>query len=252
MKQNRYIQTTAIILATRRFGDLHRSITLLSPEQGLIDAVAYGARKGSGKLSGWIEPFVTGQFYLYYNPVSQRYKVEDVGSPQFREHLRLDLYAHYLATFWAELIIRTYSGGGSFVEVYRWLEDALDVQSGLEGANGRPELLIQSVWRYIACIGYAPDISVCEACGRDLSGQAAVFPGYDPGSFRCSSCSEQRVLSLSSGAVSYLLYTAKLPLEKAVSVRLENASLNALHDVTLFYVHQIVDGTLNTLKGGIL
>ena len=48
---DRNYTTEAVVLKTRRFGDFHKSVTILSPERGIINAVAHGAYKGKSRLS---------------------------------------------------------------------------------------------------------------------------------------------------------------------------------------------------------
>jgi DNA repair protein RecO (recombination protein O) len=49
----RNITTLAIVLQVVRWGELHRKVSLLTPELGIIDVLVYGARKGrqAGKWS---------------------------------------------------------------------------------------------------------------------------------------------------------------------------------------------------------
>ena len=63
----------AIVLANKKWGDLHRLVTLISPTLGLFEVV-YGARKGNG---GWIEPFSMGTFFLYSNRPRRGYTLKD-------------------------------------------------------------------------------------------------------------------------------------------------------------------------------
>lgn len=58
MKRN--ITTEAVILQSRRYLDLHRTLSLFSEDFGTIYVVAFGARKG--KFAGKIEQFSSRHF----------------------------------------------------------------------------------------------------------------------------------------------------------------------------------------------
>ena len=43
---DRNIRTRAIVLSVRKYGELHKALTVLSPDLGLLDVVIFGGRKG--------------------------------------------------------------------------------------------------------------------------------------------------------------------------------------------------------------
>lgn len=255
-------------------GEIHRSVTLLSPGIGLVQAAAFGARKGKSRLSGWVEPFVSGNFYLYHNPVNNSYKITDIDSAIFREYLREDMYAQYLAAFWAEIIIQTYSGGGEYRGLYALLEEALEVlgtimdpgavlHHGEQTMAGQrlsasrnqeipPYLLIQTIWRFLDVIGYLPDLNICSSCGRSFDYPGSLFLETDSLNFTCAGCCSRQVMELSQGARKYLKHTLSVLLKGAMSVKLVPSSLASLRSLSIFLIAQVVDKPLKTLQGGIL
>lgn len=247
---------------------------MLSPEIGLVQAAAFGARKGKSRLSGWVEPFVSGNFYLYHNPVNNSYKITDIDSAVFREYLREDMYAQYLAAFWAEIIIQTYSGGGEYKGLYVLLEEALNVlgeimdpeavlkkgelkmpgrrPSAYENRDVPPYLLIQTIWRFLDVIGYLPDLDICSSCGRSLDYPGSIFLENDSLNFNCVNCCPRSTMELSQGARKYLKHTLSVLLMDAMSVKLVPAALASLRSLSIFLITQVVDKPLKTLQGGIL
>jgi DNA repair protein RecO (recombination protein O) len=247
----RNLRTEAIILSSRRMGDLHRSVTLLSPNLGILQAAAFGAQKGKSKLSGWVEPYVSGTFNLYYNPVKQQYKIVDIDSCEFREFLRLDVYAFYLASFWSELIIKTYAGGGEYTELYNLILDSLSVlELGRKVDNHN--LLVQSIWRFLTIIGYAPELENCPECGQSLDNSETLVFDADSNAFLCNRCKSYEELVIYQGARKYLLYTQNLPVNEAVAVHLSNKAMESLKSVLISLALHVVGGPLKTLQSGIL
>ncbi|NQT60084.1 MAG: DNA repair protein RecO [Bacteroidetes bacterium] len=247
----RNIRTEAIILSSRRMGDLHRSVTLLSPNLGILQAAAFGAQKGKSKLSGWVEPYVSGTFNLYYNPVKQQYKIVDIDSCEFREFLRLDVYAFYLASFWSELIIKTYAGGGEYSDLYNLILESLSVLGvGREADNHN--LLVQTIWRFLTIIGYAPELVDCPECGKTLDNSETLVFDADSNAFLCSMCGTYEELVIYQGARKYLLYTQELSVKDAVAVHLSSKAMDSLKKVLISLVLHVVGGPLKTLQSGIL
>ena len=64
MTDSKTYQATGIILKGMPMGEADRLVTLLTPEFGLIRAVAPGSRKHKSSLRGRCEMFVVNQFFL--------------------------------------------------------------------------------------------------------------------------------------------------------------------------------------------
>lgn len=253
-KHQRNIQTEGVILASRRAGDLHRSLTVISSDLGVLQVMAYGARKGGSKLTGWVEPYASGLFHIYHNPVRQQYKITDVQQPVFREHIREEMYATYLAAFLSEIIIRTYGGGGEYEPLSRFAVETLDVLDG-QAAAGRvrePDLLVQTIWRFLKIIGYVPDLLHCGECGRDLDTTEELYMDRTNGYIRCGYCRNSDEGRLPQGIRRYLLHTLSLPVSTALAVTLEAETMGLLRRLSLDVISDVVNVPLKTLRGGIL
>lgn len=252
MKQERNIKSAGIILSSRRAGELHRGVTLFTPDLGLVSAMAFGARKGKSKLSGWVEPFVSGTFLLYCNPVKDQYKILDIDEPRFREFLREDIYSYYLASFWAELIIKSYCGGGEQARLFPFLLDAMDAleEACPERADADHRLLVQFLWRFFTLIGDLPDLHQCGACGTSLVSGSAYRETGAP-SFLCPRCSNGGE-ELSLGSIRYLLATLSLPIKEALKVQLAREALESLRRISLSLASEVIDAPLKTIQAGIL
>jgi len=247
---NRNIQCDAIILQTHRMGDLHRRLTVLSPQLGLFSAIAYGARKGSGKLSGMVEPFVSGHFFLYYNPVKDQYKIEDIKTEDHREFLRENLTDLYTASFFAELVIKSFGSGGDHTGAYQLLLELLD---GIKNRADHSHILIQGCWRFLDLFGLRPDIEHCASCGQPFGQNVCQIHTNEHGLW-CSSClsvvTDQYAIDYVHRR--YLQHTQRLPLHKSMKVSMDAAASARLKTALLHYIDAITDGRLNTMRSGLL
>ena len=72
--------TDAVVLRKIRIGEIHKALTLFSPEKGLLSAIAHGAFKIRSRLRTATEPFHVIRVYLYHDPVRNQYKVTDIDS----------------------------------------------------------------------------------------------------------------------------------------------------------------------------
>ncbi len=246
----RNLTSDAIVLTHRRWGDLHRLVTLLSPELGIFDAVAYGARKG--KLAGGIEPGTLGTVYLYHNPTRKEYSLVDVQPLYTVEHIRDDLPRLYAGQTMTELALRMH--GGDYAKLYEELGSALIL---LESGEADTRLiLIQYIWRFIAIMGLDPDMAYCPICSAAYGDQEILSFNTGLHTPCCAHCgdvdSESYELALGPGARRYLTLTRTLAACEAVTVQLSETAAIRLGRYMIRYVTNILGGPLKTLSGGVL
>ena len=241
---NRNLTTSAIVLLGRRWGDLHRSITLYSKDLGLIHALAYGARKG--KLAGKIEQFLSGVFYLYHNPVKNDYSIIDVEIQTTGERIRNDLTRTYAASFMAELVMRM--EGGDRQSVHALLQQAYALLDANESID---RIIIQFIWRFIAISGLQGDLASCPICEKHYSEEEILFFNTVIHAPCCGDCSDvdndSFQLALGPGARKYLMFTSDMDFYGAVAITLNEPTARRIKRYMLRYASIVAGGDLKTL-----
>lgn len=245
-KMARTFQTEAIILRTYRFGEIHKGVTLLCPSTGLLDAVAFGAYKGSSKLGGSTDPFAYGRFYCYRDPVKDRTKISDADVRDLFEGIRGDLRRYYTACFWAELIIKSYAGGGAGEELYTLM------LSAMKALDSNPDLRLplfnQFAWRFLDILGLRPEPGLCGGCGHAAEAGESVFLDPRQVEFRCGNCRSPGDTEIHPGLRRYLLHTQQRSLEASMRVRLDLSSEQLLYSLFLSMLEEAVDQPLKTVE----
>jgi DNA repair protein RecO (recombination protein O) len=89
-------KTRAIILNTRDYSESDRIIIMLSPNMGLINAIAKGARKSTKRFPGTLEPFSEIEAELYIKPGIELFRIEEAKLVNANLWARedLNLFAH--------------------------------------------------------------------------------------------------------------------------------------------------------------
>lgn len=98
---SRTYQTEGIILKTMAMGEADRLLTILSPDYGLIKAIAPGSRKPKSKLGGRTALFVVNQLMLLKGRSLDKLLQADVQ--ESFPGLSKDLAKLTTAQYWAEL-----------------------------------------------------------------------------------------------------------------------------------------------------
>ena len=102
---------SAVVLKSARMGEIHRSVTLLTPRRGVVWATAHGAGKAASKLKAAAIPFACVTAYLYHDPVRDSFKVTDVEPLDLHGAIRADLGKFFTASLWVEIVLRSHGGG---------------------------------------------------------------------------------------------------------------------------------------------
>ena len=241
--------TEAVVLRKIRVGEIHKALTLFSPEKGLIHAIAHGACKIKSRLRTTSEPFHLVRVYLYRDPVRDQYKITDMESLDALDGIRASVQRYYAASLWAEVTIKSYGGGENSPRLHGLLVGALRL---LERA---PETLVtpltcQFLVRFLELLGQRPDLEHCGLCGSAFDAPAGAYLAREEELLVCPRCAQPTAPYLAAGALRYLQSTLKMPLEQAVRIGLEEESLQAVKETVFFLVQAILETSLNAVKSG--
>lgn len=174
----------AIILKNRDYED-RRIITLLTEEEGLLEAILYGGSKS--KLRGLASPFHSGTAWIYRDPVRNSDKLSDFDVSASRPSIRENLVKMWSAALWAEFCMKTHAQGESFEKTTRFLDaalNALDVGSEIDAQY----LSIIYLWQCISALGLEPSLEHCAQCGRVFMTGEAIRLDLQEGGFLCGDC----------------------------------------------------------------
>lgn len=244
----RNLTVEAVVLAHRKTTGMHRRAVLLSPETGMIEADAFGAKRGS--LTGKIGQFISGSCVLYHNPVKKSWKIEDFSPRIYRSYITSSLASMYTASFFSECIMKTYAGGGEYSQLYDIMLSALD---GLDRPERRDLVIIQFLWRYLMISGFLGEPGVCASCGRCVTGSEQMMLETSDGVVNCSRCSTDTAQQvLSPGARLYLEHTLSREFSEALKVGLAHQAAVQLKMLLISLVDQVTEGSLKTLGSNMI
>lgn len=239
---DRNIQTKAIVLAVRKYGDLHKSITLLSPELGLVDAIIYGGRKG--KKTALAPLFSINDMQIYHNPVKKEYSVVEAVSTFIPEGITNDLGSTYTAAFFCEIIAKAPTDDPLLS--YELLRDALVALDKVPEIRKR--ITISFLWKLMQISGTAPDLAFCPSCDREYAQDEALFFANHLGVPCCKSCSDSQALILMPGSRRYLRYTLPMDFMQAIEVLLNPAAEDRIFNYMTKWASVFAQTPLKTIK----
>ncbi len=239
----KHLQTRALVLRSRPFGEKDRLLTLLSLEMGKISARAPGARNVKSKLSAGVEPFTCASFLLYRG--KSLYTITQLQVEEPYVNIRGNIRDYALGLYLAELVEKTVEEGEACPEIFRLLASCWLL---LNEQKGDRDLLARFFeLNLLNLLGYCPHFEDCIFCGNT---KGPFFWDKSAGGIFCKPCSTDRVsFPLSGGAIAFLRSFLSLSTGKIVNLRAPVGQKKELQAFLQHYFHYWTGtGSFKTLE----
>jgi DNA repair protein RecO (recombination protein O) len=169
---DRSVRTPAIILRRQDRGEADRALTILTPQYGKFDVIAYGARKPAGRKTGHVELFMLVDMLINRRrdpgTVTQAEMIEPFLP--VREDMLLGAYASYAA----ELLDRftEHDDEDTAPQVFALLRDML---ARLCEADDVRLALRYYEMQLLNVVGFRPELSSCVVTGEAVQPESQYF-----------------------------------------------------------------------------
>ena len=174
--------TDALILKSADSGDYDRLLTLLTPEQGRITAIAKGVRSPRSQLASLTQPYVYTNLEIYRK--GDMNWLRSGSAIEYFAGVRNDIAKLSLAAYICDIASEVTGEGVPAVDILRLTLNTLYAID----KDIAPASQIKSVyeWRVAGYAGYLPDITCCAIC-RDKSPELSYLDVMN-GRLICSAC----------------------------------------------------------------
>lgn len=201
MTDFRSFRASAVVLRHADWGEADRLLTLYTHEQGMVRALAKGARKVTSRKAGHLQPFT--QITVQLAKGRDLLIVTQVETINAFLPLHDDLVKTGYAAYIVELLLRfSYEDEGANPAIFRLVVETL----------GRIEREADS-WlavryyemRLLDAVGFRPQLFECANCGREILAEDQFF-SFTAGGAICPRCGEglQNLMKISLEALKYL------------------------------------------------
>ena len=202
---NPNLSVSALVLRRADYKDYDRMVTLLTAEQGKVDAVVRGCRRPKSELMNAAEPFVCGQYQLYF--AHDRYSVDQYKVTDGFLPLRADMDKLMLAGSWLRVAEKIAPEEVECRDLFDLMMNALSYLTYSE----LPPQLVDAMFKLkLSRIqGFSPRADACAVCGIP-AGETTLRFDAKKGGCVCMKCAPH-AKPLSEGARRILLKAPKAP-----------------------------------------
>ena len=171
------LTTSAIVLATFRYGESSKIIRLATESAGVQSAIAKGAMRPKSRFGAALQVLSDGQAHLIIHANRELQLLTAFDLHRVRVGLAREMERYAAATALAEVMLRFGSGEGH-EESYHALRDGLDALEVAEQVDVEAAGL-RALWALVSSLGFEPTLHDCVRCGSEIP--AGELP-FDPGS----------------------------------------------------------------------
>lgn len=201
MTDFRSFRASAVVLRHSDWGEADRILTLYTREQGMVRAIAKGARKVTSRKAGHLQPFthITVQLAKGRDLLI----ITQVETVNAFLPLHDDLVKTGYAAYVVELLLRfSYEEESANPSVFRLLVETLD---RIEKEDEAWLAIRYYEMRFLDAVGFRPQLFECANCGREILAEDQFF-SFTAGGVICPRCGEgvPNIMRISLEALKYL------------------------------------------------
>lgn len=185
MTDFRSFRASAVVLRHSDWGEADRILTLYTREQGMVRALAKGARKVTSRKAGHLQPFthITVQLAKGRDLLI----ITQVETVNAFLPLHDDLMKTGHAAYAIELLLRfSYEDEGANPSIFRLLVETLE---RLEKEEDAWLPIRYYEMRFLDAVGFRPQLFECVNCGREIRPEDQFF-SFLAGGVVCPRCGE--------------------------------------------------------------
>jgi DNA repair protein RecO (recombination protein O) len=231
-------KTQAIVLSRFDLGEADRVLTLLTPHDGKLKAIAKGVRKPSSRIGGSVEPFAELQLVLVHGRTFDVITQASVVEAWLRLRDRLESAA--TAWYLGELAERAVEERGAAYPVYALLRRAYQLlDDGM--APGRVARWYE--FGLADALGMRPETDRCVECDRPLEETERFRWVPALGGVLCATHPgpPAETSSLSLAALKLLRAYRRLDIEALAALRLPAAVETEVEDALRHFIRYVLE-----------
>lgn len=244
------ITTEGTVIFVREMKDNDRVIKVLSPQLGLIEITAKGAKKQNSSNNATTQLFACAKFC--FNERNGRYYLNSSEPVRIFYGLRLDMQKLSLASYFSEIIGYVITESQSANDVYRLFMNSLYMLSEKNASCEFIKYIFEM--RITADLGMMPDLLGCHECYRDGEIGELYFL-IKNGIFLCGNhlymqgkSEGQYIVKVSRGILEAMRFVCLSEMDRIFNFKVSDSALKKLGYISEIYAQEQLNRYFKTLS----
>lgn len=231
------IQTSGIVIKENNSGENDKYITILTADNGTIEAYVKGARRKGSQLASSTSLFCYSTFQLFKN--NSKYYVDSADIINLFYDIRLDLTRLTIASYFCQIVCELKPNIDDSPQILKLLLNSIHLLAN----SKKDSKIIKSVFelRIMSLSGFCPNLVACKNCSNFEKNMRFYI---SEGSILCDDCANfgefQTVLTgyaqLTPSVLAAMRHIVYSEPEKVFSFTLDNDNLKLLSEVCEAYL----------------
>jgi DNA repair protein RecO (recombination protein O) len=243
MTDFRSFRATAVVVRHSDWGEADRLLTLYTREQGMVRALAKGARKITSRKAGHLQPFT----HVTVQLAKGRDLLIVTQAETINAFLPLhdDLTKTSHAAYAVELLYRfSYEEEGGNPTLFKLLVETLD---RIEKEESAWLPIRYYEMRLLDAVGFRPQLFECANCGRDILAEDQYF-SFTAGGVICPNCGKglPNLMKISVEMLKYLRHFQRSSYRDAYRARPSSEVQKESEVLMQEYFTYLLERELNT------
>lgn len=245
----------AIILKSYKLGESDKIIRMYSQENGIISAVAKGARKVRSRFGGGLELF--NLIDLEIARGRDLDIITQIDILRSFKNISFDFYKYIFCELIGNIVLKTQSKGEASTPLFKLLYicfneiDSLDT----EDIISLKKIMCFFEAKFMKIIGYRPLLKNCCICNREMNGlysfhKKKISFSIKFGGILCSKCSDsiENKIVLSASNYRFLCDVFDLKLEDYRNMEVSSSDLKKIYKLVETYILFHTGHTVDSFK----
>ena len=245
----RHLKLKGILLSSWRLQEYNRGIKIFTPEEGLLNIIAFGAFRPKSRLGSLLQPVTYGEFNIYHDPVKKLYRITDYEPYHDYTGIKQDLKKYYSALLWFEIIMKSHAGGESGKELFILLKDSLKTLDKCSGSIIE-KLMNQFLLRTVNFFTGPFQLNECSNCGTMHQANDEIYFSLRDLNFVCRNCSNTENTVINPGVKKYIDYSVNQVLDISLKSGIDAENQKKLKIFLYTVIQEYIEEQLLTLKTG--
>ena len=243
MSDFRSFRASAVVIRHADWGEADRLLTFYTREQGMVRAVAKGARKITSRKAGHLQPFTHVSIQLAKGRDLLIITQAETINAFLPLHDDLTKTSH--AAYVVELLYRfSYEEEGGNPALFRLLTETLD---RIEKEEDAWLAIRYYEMRLLDAVGFRPQLFECANCGREILPEDQFF-SFTTGGVICPRCGQglPNLTTISLEALKYLRHFQRSSYKDATRARPSSEVQKEAEVLMQGYFTYLLERELNT------